>query len=314
MFWNNVKIALRNLKKNKLFAAINILGLALGLAVYVFGSLLADYERSHDLFFKNADRVYSVGTVVKPEAALGIAKIDSAHTALGPVLEAELAEVELVARSLRREYLIRTGEESFYQSIRFVDPAFTRIFDLKYVSGDANAIDDPSAVLISEAFAEKYFGKTDPIGKVITLDNKHDFHVAAVIENVPLNSHFNSTIINKSVLDILIPFQALARTEDFDTVGEWDNLSFNDLTYVLLPPNLNGEWLQNQVKSIFDRHMPETAKEYFSGFEVSRLQDANLAIWDAFGLPVMVIIKLLGLMVLIIACVNYTNLDRKSVV
>lgn len=308
MFWNNVKIALRNLKKNKLFATINILGLALGLAIYVFASLLAEYERGHDLFFSNADRIYTVGTVVKPEAALGIAKIDSAHTALGPIIQAEIGEVEGVARTLRREYLIRTGDESFYQSIRFVDPEFTRLFDLKYVIGNAKAIDDPSAVVISEAFAEKYFGKTDPIGKVITLDNQYDFHVAAVIENVPLNSHFNSTIINKSMLDIFISFQALARTEDFDPVGQWDNLSFNDLTYVLLPPSLNGEWLQGQVDSIFDRHMPEQAKEYFSGFEVKRLQDANLAVWDAFGLPLMTILKLLGLLVLIVACVNYTNL------
>lgn len=308
MFWNNIKIALRNLKKNKLYATINIVGLALGLALYVFASLLADYERTHDLFFSNADRIYTVGTSVLPEANLGIREIDSAHTALAPFIKAELADVQLVARSLRREYLVRVDEESFYERVRFVDPEFTEIFDFKFASGDPGALQDPSSVIISKAFSEKYFGDADPIGKVVTLDNKHDFHIAAVMEDVPLNSHFNSSILNRSTLDIFISFQALSRISDYNPAGEWDNLSVNDLTYVQLPPQLDGDWLQAQATSLFDRHMPETAKDVFSGFKVRPLQKANLVIWEMLGLPVMTIIKLLGLLVLIVACVNYTNL------
>ena len=308
MFWNNIKIALRNLKKNKLYATINIVGLALGLALYVFASLLADYERTHDLFFRNADRIYTVGTSVLPEANIGVQEIDSAHTALAPFIKAELADVQLVARSLNREYLVRVDEESFYERVRFVDPEFTEIFDFKFASGDPGALQDPSSVIISKAFSEKYFGDADPIGKVVTLDNKHDFHIAAVIEDVPLNSHFNSSILNKSTLDIFISFQALSRISDYNPAGEWDNLSVNDLTYVQLPPQLDGDWLQAQATSLFDRHMPETGKDFFSGFKVRPLRKANLVIWEMLGLPVMTIIKLLGLLVLIVACVNYTNL------
>jgi putative ABC transport system permease protein len=308
MFWNNIKIALRNLKKNKLYAAINVVGLALGLAIYVFASILADYERSHDLFFKNADRIYTIGTSVLPEANLGIREIDSAHTALAPFIEAEVADVERVARSLRREYLVRVDEESFYELVRFVDPEFTEIFDFKFASGSPSALQDPSAAVISETFAEKYFGDADPIGQVVTLDNEHDFHIAAVIEDVPLNSHFNSAILNKSVLDIFIPFQALSRISDYNPAGEWDNLSMNDLTYVQLPPQLDGDWLQAQADALFDRHMPEQGKDFFAGFKVRPLQKANLVVWEMIGLPVMTIIKLLGLLVLVVACVNYTNL------
>ena len=308
MFWNHIKIALRNLKKNKLYATINVLGLALGLALYVFASLLADYERTHDLFFRNADRIYTVGTTVLPEANIGVREIDSAHTALAPFIEAEVADVELVARSLKREYLVGVDEKRFYERVRFVDPEFTEIFDLSFASGDPKALRDPSAVIISEAFSEKYFGDADPVGRVVTLDNKHDFHVAAVIEDVPLNSHFNSSIVNRSVLDIFISFQALSRISDYDPAGEWDNLSMNDLTYVQVPPQLDGDWLQAQADALFDRHMPETGKDFFSGFKVSPLSKANLQIWEMIGLPVMTIIKLLGLLVLIVACVNYTNL------
>jgi putative ABC transport system permease protein len=62
MFWNNVKIALRNLRKNKVFAAVNIFGLALGLTIYVFGGLLVKYEKTHDMFFENASRIYTIGS------------------------------------------------------------------------------------------------------------------------------------------------------------------------------------------------------------------------------------------------------------
>jgi len=308
MYGNNIKIALRNLKKNKLYATINVVGLAMGLALYVFASLLADYERSHDLFFRNADRIYTVGTSVRPEANLGLREIDSAHTALAPFIKAELADVEFVARSLSREYLVRVEEESFYERVRFVDPEFTEIFDFKFAGGDASALLNPSSVIISETFSKKYFGDADPVGKVITLDNQHDFYIAAVIEDVPLNSHFNSSILNKSVLDIFVPFPALSRISDYNPAGEWDNLSMNDLTYVQLPSQLDGDWLQAQANALFDRHMPESSKDYFSGFKVRPLKKANLVIWEMIGLPVMTIIKLLGLLVLIVACVNYTNL------
>lgn len=308
MFWNNIKIALRNLQKNKLFALINILGLALGLSVYVFGGLLADYERSHDLFFKNAARVYNVGSIINPEAGLGINEIDSAHTALGPLIDAELEPVEMTARSLRREYLVTMGEDRFYQGMRFVDPTLLKIFDFTFVSGDDSALDDPSGLIISETMAKKYFGEQDPIGKVITLDNEFSLYVTAVIEDLPLNSHFSSSIFNKLPLDILAPFQALSRIEDYDIAGQWQNLSFNDLTYVLLPEHLDADWLLPQVMGIFDRHVPDDTRDVLSGFKVRRLQDANTAVWDTFGLPVISIIKLLGLLVLVVACVNYTNL------
>jgi putative ABC transport system permease protein len=308
MFWNNVKISLRNLKKNKLFALINIIGLALGLTIYVFAGLLADYERSHDLFFKNASRIYTVGTVVNPEAGLGINEIDSAHTALGPIIDAEFEAVEMTARSLRREYLVTMGEDSFYQPVRFVDSTLLDMFDFSYVSGDSSALEDPAGLVISESIARKYFGDQDPMGKVITLDNEHSLYVTAVIEDVARNSHFSSSFINNSPFDVVAPFQALSRIEDYDVAGEWTNLSVNDLTYVLLPDHLGADWLSQQVAGIYDRHVPEETKDIVSGFKVRRLQDANLAIWDTFGLPVISIIKLLGLLVLVVACVNYTNL------
>jgi putative ABC transport system permease protein len=123
MFWNNVKIALRNLKKNKGFAAINITGLAIGLTIYVFGSLLVDYERTHDAFFDKYDRIYSIGATAAPDLNVGFEKFNAVQSAVGPVLEAELTDIEAVARTIEIEFLVEMGADSFYQGISFTDPA-----------------------------------------------------------------------------------------------------------------------------------------------------------------------------------------------
>ena len=111
MFWNNVKIAIRNLRKNKLFAAINIAGLALGMTIYVLGGLIAEYESSHDVFFENIDRTYTIGSFASPDLNVGIDQINATFSAVGPIIEAELSEVEAVARTLRYEYLVSMRED-----------------------------------------------------------------------------------------------------------------------------------------------------------------------------------------------------------
>ena len=308
MFWNNVKIALRNVRKNKLFAAINIAGLALGLTIYVFGGLLVKYEKTHDQFFANASRVYTIGSVAAPSLNIGIDRLNATWSTIGPIIEAELPDVEAVARAKNEEYLVTMGAESFYQRIRFADPTFLDIFDFDYIYGDATAIDNPSGLLVTESVAIKYFGKTDVVGQVITLDNEFDFYVAAVIQDVPLNSHFNSMFLEDIKFEIVAPLGALNRMRDWDMAGNWYNLSFGDMTYVMLPDALGADWLRTQMDSLHARQVPDEQKDVISSFLVYPLSDVNSSIWDTLGMPVIESVTLLSLMILIIACVNYTNL------
>jgi len=308
MFWNNLKIALRNLRKNKIFAAINISGLALGLTVYVFGGLLVNYEQTHDLFFENTPRIFTLGSTAAPDLNVGIDQMNSTFTTVGPIVEAELQDVEAVARSVNNEYLLTMEAESFYQGVRFADPSFLDIFDFNYIYGDASALEDPSGLLITESVAIKYFGNTDAVGKVVTFDNEFDFYVSAVVADVPLNSHFNSQLLEDSPFEIVAPISGLKRMRDWDLAGNWNNLSIGDMTYVMLPDELDGAWLQSQMDGIYERHVPEDQQGVIADFIVSPLVKANLAIWDMIGLPVISVISLLSLMVLVVACVNYTNL------
>ena len=308
MFWSNVKVALRNVRKNKFFATINILGLAIGLTVFVFGSLLVNYEKTHDAFFKNVDNVYTLGTVVAPELKIGIPKINAVHSTMAPIIKVDLADVEYVARSMLNEYLVGIDDERFYQFIRFVDPEFLNIFDFDYVQGNENALQDPSGVLITESTAIRYFGETNVVGEVITLDNQYDYHIAAVVRDLPINTHFNSLVVMEADFEVLMPIKALNKMEDLDENGVWDNLSMGNVTYVQLPSSLDGQWLQQQLDAMYDRVVPENMKEVIASFYVVPLQSVNTAIWDSFGMPIIQVVSLLGALVLIVACVNYTNL------
>jgi putative ABC transport system permease protein len=308
MFWNNVKIALRNLRKHKLFATINIVGLAIGLTIFVFGGLLVRYEQTHDAFFAKSERIYTVGSYAAPELNLGAEVLDTTFTTIGPIIEAELTDVEAVARTMNQQFLVRVGAESFYQTLRFTDPQLLDIFDMQYIHGDENALENPSGLVLAESAAIKYFGTTDAMGEVVTLDNEFDFQVTAVIRDIPRNSHFNSLPIMEVDTEMFAPISAMTRMRDFPEEGQWEGLSTGNLTYVLLPPSLDGEWLKTQLDAMFVRVVPDEFQEVIAGFWVNPLQHANLVIWDMFGMPIIMVIELLSLLVLIIAGVNYTNL------
>ena len=144
MFWSNVKIAIRNLRKHKGFAAINIFGLAIGLVIFVFGDLLVRYEQTHDVFFANADRIFTVGVIAEPNSELPIDVMNSVQSAAAPIIKAELPDVEATARTIFWEYLVTMGADSFYEELVFADPELLQIFDFDYLYGGQNALDNPS--------------------------------------------------------------------------------------------------------------------------------------------------------------------------
>ena len=310
MYANYIKLALRNMAKNRLYAFINIAGLAIGLAVFLFGMLLAGYERDHDSMFSKRDQIYTASSVFAEGADIGILETDSINSAMGPLLESNVEELEAVARTVTREFLVTLGSsnDGFYHDITFADPEFTQIFDFTYLEGDGSVLADPRAVILSEATAEKYFGRSDVIGEVLTLDYEHDFIVKAVIEDIPKDSHFNSSFIEQNSDRMFAPLDTLAAIEDFAFDEDWSNLSMGDRTYMLLPPSKNEEWLSDQVNDVFKRHAVDDRLEFVPELRVRPLVQSNTFIWDAIGIPALTSIQILGLLVLIVACVNYTNL------
>jgi len=308
MLKNYFVIAWRQLLKNKLYASINTLGLVVGLTVYVFGSMLVTYERSHDLFFTNAHRIFTAGTIFGPTANIGVSETDGIYTAFAPFIDAEIEEVEAIARTVGEEFLVSVDDTHFYEDIRFADPVLLEIFNFEYLEGDENALEDPSGVLLSQSAARKLFGDGPALGKVLTLDHNVSLHVTAVIEGLPKNTHFTSSLFGGGDVDFIAPLAALNRANDYDLAGNFNNLSSGDYTYMLLAEGKDQAWLQQSLDGIYERHYPEDGRYFTVGVNVRPLVEANTLIWDAVGMPILDTIRLLAFLVLVVAIVNYTNL------
>lgn len=308
MFQNYIKIALRALAKNKLYAAINVIGLAIGLTVYLFGGIIAEYERNHDTMYENHQRIYTVGSVLSPTANIGVSQLDNTYSAMGPLIGAELEELETFARTIRRGYLLTIGENHFHETLRFTDKELLTIFDFDYLSGDANALADPKGLVITRDTAMKFFGRLDVIGETVLLNHEFDLHVTAVIEEIPQNSHFNSSLITDAIT-LFAPIEALNRIDDWDLAGNWNNISSGNHVYVMTKQPMSTADLNRKLNAIFDRHVEAEMKEKFmTALSVSPLKETNASFWDMVGMPVIESIQILGVLVLIIAIVNYTNL------
>ena len=306
MIRNYIIIALRNLIKNRLYAIINVVGLSIGLIVYVFGSVLVDYEHTHDQSFTAAERIYTLSSI-RPDR-YSLKSHDAVYSAFGPIVEASIDDVEAVSRTVNREFLISIGDDDYYQDIRFVDPAFTSIFNLNYISGGPDVLNQPTAILITESLARRYFGERNPVGKIISLDHKNTLTVGAVVEDLPQNTHFNSSLVSDQRFEIVAPLTALSKASGFPLEGNWNDLSGGNYTYVLAREDHDYGAVQAQVDRLYDEHYPDNSKQYVAGVGLNPISAANTSIWTSTGLPVMQSLQILATLVLVVACVNYTNL------
>ena len=193
MLKNYFKIAWRNIRKNKLFSFINILGLSLGIATCFIIMLYVQDELSYDRFNKNADNIARIVF----HANLNGGKIDESGV-MPPVaqtMKRDFPEVEDATRILSFGTPKIIYNHTAFQNDRFalVDPNFFSIFTLPMIEGDAKtALAQPGAVVLTQQTAEKYFGKAEPLGKIIEIntDTNRVYKVTGVIENIPTNSHF----------------------------------------------------------------------------------------------------------------------------
>ncbi len=305
---NYIRSAWRNILRHKLFSIINILGLAMGLCVYVFANLLTDYEANHDRFFENAKRIYTVGMTIRPEANAGINEMNAVAPALLPLIREQIPELETSARTFLDEALFTIGEDSYYQKLRFADPEFLQIFDFEYIAGSASALENPLGMVLTENAANKYFGSLDPVGMTISVDHNTDFTVTAVIKDPPANTHLKTYFFEHAPFEVLVPIRAMNTLKNVDANSYWDEMHPTNLTYLLLEGDISQNDIKERLEAVYKQNFDQEMKQFSSGLFIQPLSDANLAHWRLIGLPVMSTIGLLGLLVLGVACVNYTNL------
>jgi putative ABC transport system permease protein len=196
MWGNYIKTAFRTISKHKGYSLINILGLAIGMATCLLIILYVNHELSYDSFNEDAERIYRIcfsGNLGGRDFDLCMAPAPMAGVVIEAYPEIEAA-VRLHAEGGR---VFQYGEKSFKEDrIVFADATFFNIFSIPVVKGDPRtALKDPRTLVLSRKTAEKYFSDEDPIGKILKLDNRTDFIVTGVFEEIPDNSHFHYDIL-----------------------------------------------------------------------------------------------------------------------
>ncbi|MCP4727112.1 MAG: ABC transporter permease [bacterium] len=246
MLRNYLKIAIRNLKRNKSYSLINIIALACGLAVFMIGYLTADFGFNYDRFHDNADSLYGIVQVF-PGGRQGETHQAFTPGQLVPSLIEEFPEVENGVRFFRGgRSIVRYGDNKFYEDvILYADPEFLSIFSFRILRGNKeSALSDPGSVVITESTALKYFGDEDPIGKNLIYRKAENLRVSAVIEDSPQNSTIR--------FDFLLSFERA----DQNWVNNW---SSNDFTsFIKVKERTDIKTLEEGIYSFVKGHIPDT--------------------------------------------------------
>lgn len=319
MFTNYLKIAWRNILKNKGYTAINILGLAIGLAACLLISLYVYDELSFDRFNVKADRIYRINDEIK----FGGNHLELAvvGTIMGETAKQELPAIENFTRL--RWYgglLIKKGNEIIREGdVAWAESSLFDLFSFPVISGDPKtALSSPNSIVINETIARKYFNSTDVVGKALTIqdDQKGVVNriITAVIKDLPSNCHFQFRM-----------FVPLLESEDAKNKS-WAG-SQNWTTYLLLKPGTNiialnaslnkmqDEHLGPELKSVINKSLEEfnAGGDYFKT-NLIRLTDIHLhsdRIGELYGsgnIQYVYIFSAIAFFILIIACINFMNL------
>ena len=314
MFSNYLKIAWRSLRKQGGYTAINIIGLGVGLACCLLITLYVVDELSYDRSNAHANRIYRIHTDVK----FGGSETDMAVTPdpLGPTLKQNYPQVKQFVRLHYRGMrpVQRAGTTNIIREndIIFADSTLFDVFTLPLVAGDAKmALTQPNTVVISEAAAQRHFGKQNPLGQTLLFD-KRPFRVTALMRDMPTNAHFHTDFF-------------LAMKSDDYQWGQW--LSTNHHTYVLLKPGVDAGAFTKNLDAVVERYVGAEVQAFMgtslakfrqSGnrfrFWMMPLTDIHLQSKQTIELaPVgdiryVYIFSAVALFILLIACINFMNL------
>lgn len=322
MLKNYLLIALRSLSKNKGYSLLNISGLAIGMAVFLLIAMYVRFERSYESFLPEADDIYRLALERYQNGELIIATAENVPGA-GPALRDELPEVLDYARMYNMGYknnLIITNENAQPEPIAFkhrrflyADSSFLSMMGYEMAMGSAaTALAEPLKAVISEEYAEKYFGTENPMGKQLRMQdddfNDETVQVAGVFKNLPENTHLK--------FDVLFSYATLFSRGDWAPERYGTTWGRNDMyTFLKLKPGTDPAELEKKFPAIITKNSPELAEDNRNDIlKLQAIKDIHLTS-DLAEEPepngnerVVSFMLLIGLLVLLIAWINYINL------
>jgi putative ABC transport system permease protein len=313
MFKNYLKIALRNLRKQKLYSFINVFGLAVGIAFCALLFLYVQDELTFDDFHEKKDRIFRVYSIsYEPDGSVRSTGGVYHPFLLGPALEADLPEIQRFVRLDDNPNFVRAGGEAFEENVLYADSTFFEVFTFPLQQGDpGTALNGLTSAVISIDAAHKYFGTADAVGKTLSIrleDRFEDFTVTGVAENVPSNSSIR--------FDVVIPFANRVTSDLTDCATRW-TCSFL-FTYVELVPGASVQALETKMPEFWGKYHPDRdanlSEQGLSSYGFQPIQDVHLNPDFPHGLVApsrplySYILAAIGMGVLLIACINFTTL------
>ena len=307
MLKNYLKTAWRNLTKNKTFSLINIVGLAIGMAVCILILLFVSYERSFDNFHKK--NIYRLNEVQKFEGMLAYQKVGLSMFPMGPTLKNEFPEIKNFTRiHWVNKYQMTAGDKRLYfPQMFFVDSTFFQVFDFKLLTGDKSTVlQKPNSAVLTEETAKKLFGDANPIGKTITHyeGDTLSFVVTGIMQNVPQNSQLQ--------FDGLFSFSTIFNPDiNNNWGGNWLD------TYLELAPGTNMTALEKKFPAYLKKYLARD--DGWKSYELFLLplKDVHANAVDIgldylnyqkFDKSYTNIFFAIALVILLIACINFMNL------
>jgi putative ABC transport system permease protein len=315
MFKNFLKVALRNLWKNKAFSAINIVGLSAGLAVCLLIVLYVRDELSYDKYNAQAENIYRLDADIFFNGTQFTSSV--APSPLAPTLKKDYPQIIQYVR-LRHfgDILVKKDNQNIQNhNAVFADSTFFQVFSIPMIAGNRlTALNEPNSIVIDETTAKKYFNSIDVVGKTLYVDNSTNCKITGVIKDIPSQSHFHFSFIRPM------------HDTYHDDQGDW--LSNNNASYVLVRPGVTQSSLQNKVNATINNYLARqldqvlhtTANDMNKGgnhflYPVMPLKDIHLHSSKSYefeangNVAYVYIFSVIAIFILLIACVNFMNLS-----
>ena len=316
MLKNYLTLAFRTLKRQKAYAAINIIGLSMGLACCLLIGLYVHHQSTYDAHHEKADRIYRLLYTNQQGENAERPGADAFHSwgsaAPGPLLKENIADIEDMVRFTGGHTMLLAKEDVQFIEERYfyVDSTVFDIFDFPLVRGNPEtALAAPNSIVLTQSTAARYFQDEDPMGQTLLQFNEIPLTVTGIMADLPDRSHFD--------IDMLMPMEAAMDSNNIGFIFQnWGYIDF--FTYVLLPEGHDLENLNAQMPAFIDQHRnatdPDNPTTLF--FEFEPLTKAYLTATQdpitigPIGNPTSLrIFSIIGVFILLIACINFTNLS-----
>ncbi|SEM33688.1 duplicated orphan permease [Chitinophaga rupis] len=305
MISNYLKIAWRQLVNNKGYSAINILGLAMGMAVTLLIALWVYKEYTYDKFLPDHERIYQVQRNFNSNG--DILTFNTTSLKLADVLRNTIPEIEYLSETdWMGPHGLMAGEQKMYLRGAVAGSDFLKIFKFPLLEGTANGVlKDPFSIVLTESTAKALFGNQNAVGKIVRIDNQHDLKVTGILKDLPANSTFQFKYV--------VPFSYYEQTLDYVKAARTGNFTENSFQqFVKLRPGVNLAKVAAKIKDIEKSEDNPNARN--SDVILTPFQDQHLYSKYKNGkvaggfIEYVRIFSVIGGLVLLIACINFINL------